>query len=239
MPKILAVAGPESASTVAAVAEAVAGVLRATVSRFDPRLPDSQHATAVLGELDQPDAVLGVVMRDTTASGRSWRIAGRSAKPIIVVPPTFAPARSLVISRVLVPLDGTLESASAVRETMQLFANADVELVVLHVFDETSAPRFWDQAAHARRSWEQEFRARFCSHVDVRIELRNGEPGEHVTQVAADEHADLIALGWSQRLEAGRARTVRRTVREADVPIMLVPLSPAGGRSALGDNGLT
>ncbi len=226
MRKILAVAGPESASTVAAVAEAVAGVLKATVIRFDPRLPDIQHAAAVLGELNQPDAVLGVVLGDTATAGRSWRIAGRSAKPIIVVPQAFTAARPLVISRVLVPLDGTLESAAAVSETMELFAKAGVELVVLHVFDETTAPRFWDQAAHARHSWEQEFRARFCTQVEARIELRSGEPGEHVIRAAADEHADLIALGWSQRLQAGRARTVRSAVRESEVPVMLVP-SPA------------
>ena len=226
MRKVLAVAGPESASAVAAVAQAVADVLQITVSRFDPPLPDSQHATAVLDELEQPDAVLGVVIRDTAASGRSWRIASRSAKPMIVVPPASAAARPPVISRILVPLDGTLESASAVSETIGLFASAGVEIVVLHVFDEPTAPRFWDQAAHARRSWEREFRARFCTHVDVRIELRSGEPGEHVIQVAADEHADLIALGWSQRLEAGRARTVRSAVQETEVPVMLVPLCP-------------
>ncbi|ATL69319.1 hypothetical protein CRH09_27220 [Nocardia terpenica] len=37
--------------------------------------------------------------------------------------------------------------------------------------------------------------------------------------------ADLIILGWSQRLEPGHAPTVRRTVTEATVPVMLIPVA--------------
>jgi hypothetical protein len=39
--------------------------------------------------------------------------------------------------------------------------------------------------------------------------------------VAAAEQADLIALAWSQRLEPGRAAAVRRTILDAEVPVML------------------
>jgi nucleotide-binding universal stress UspA family protein len=64
----------------------------------------------------------------------------------------------------------------------------------------------------------------FEARPGARLELRSGVAGEQVVDVAMAEQVDLIALGWSQRLDAGRARTVRRTVTEASVPVMLVPL---------------
>ena len=42
--------------------------------------------------------------------------------------------------------------------------------------------------------------------------------------MAAAEQADMIALAWSQRLDPGRAAAVRRTILEAKVPVMLVPM---------------
>ena len=61
----------------------------------------------------------------------------------------------------------------------------------------------------------------------ARLELRSGTAAEHVAKVAGDEQADMIALAWSQRLEPGCAAAVRRTILEAQVPVMLVPM-PAG-----------
>jgi hypothetical protein len=42
--------------------------------------------------------------------------------------------------------------------------------------------------------------------------------------VAGAEEADLIALGWSQHLDAERSRTVRRSVLHAGVPVLLLPV---------------
>ncbi|WP_020659157.1 universal stress protein [Amycolatopsis benzoatilytica] len=223
MRTVLAVQHQEPAVPVAEVAGAIADLLHSSVSTID--YFGAEPVVAVLAELARPDIVLGVVGRDASAGSQAWRVAAGAAKPVVVVPPAFSPGPAAPLSRVLVPLDGTEESAAAVADTMRLFAGAGLEVIVLHVFDKTTVPAFWDQAAHARRSWETEFRARFCAPVDARIELRNGTPGEHVARVAADEQVDLIALGWSQRLDEGRARTVRSTVRESTVPVMLVPLA--------------
>ena len=149
----------------------------------------------------------------------------RASKPVVLVPPG-AKVRRPAISRVLLPLDGTPESAAAVAGTMGLLARAGVDLVVLHVFDAATVPRFWDQAAHAHRAWAEEFLARNAAAAGARLELRSGSPGEQVVEVAGAEQADLIALGWSQHLDAGRSRTVRRSVLHAGVPVLLVP---AGG----------
>jgi len=129
--------------------------------------------------------------------------------------------------RVLLPVDGTARSAAAVAGAAERFARGGAELVVLHVFDAQTVPKFWNQHAHASQAWEQEFLARYCPLPGARLELRSGTAAEHVAKVAGDEQADMIALAWSQRLEPGCAAAVRRTILEAQVPVMLVPM-PAG-----------
>ena len=96
--------------------------------------------------------------------------------------------------------------------------SAGVDLVVLARLRRGHGPRFWDQAAHAQRAWEEEFIARHAAAVDTRLEVRHGAAGDHVVDVAESEGADLIAMGSVQRLDADeRARygdpcAVRRAV---------------------------
>jgi Universal stress protein family len=221
---LAAIVGSESEPLVTGVATAVAEVVHAHVRRV--RLARGTggelDAAQFLREMAAADTVLGVLARDAP-SPKLWpRVVQHATKPLIVVPPVPLPQQ--VLSRVLVPLDGTAEAAGAVAETVELFARAGVDVVVLHVFDGSTVPRFWDQAAHARREWETEFLARFCDQPGVRLELRSGMAGDHVVDVSATEKVDLITLGWSRRLDPGRAGTVRRTVAAAAVPVMLVPL---------------
>lgn len=222
MRQVLAAAPDESAGALD-VATAMAAITQADV-RTLPTIADDPDADAFVTELAAPDAVLGVIVPDPEDRSTSWRVVQRSDKPVILVPRHFVVRSVPAVSRVLVPLDGTQESATTVRDTMRLFAEADVELTVLHVFDVATTPRFWDQAAHARNGWEREFREFCCVPPTTRIELRRGEPGERVVEVAAAEKSDMVALGWSQNLAPGRARTVLSTVRDADLPVMLVPV---------------
>jgi len=181
-------------------------------------------AGQVLRALHSPGTLLVVLAGDESSQPIWRRVVQRSARPVILVPAAAEGGRP-EIRRVLLPLDGTAQSAAAVAETVELFARAGVDLVVLHVFDADTVPRFWDQAAHARRAWAEEFLARYCAQPGARLELRSGVAGEHVLDVAEAERADMIALGWSQQLAPGRARTVRRTVLDAVVPVMLVPMA--------------
>ena len=64
---------------------------------------------------------------------------------MVLVPPG-AKVRRPAIRRVLLPLDGTPESAVAVADTMGLLACAGVDLIVLHVFDAATVPRFMAEA---------------------------------------------------------------------------------------------
>jgi nucleotide-binding universal stress UspA family protein len=220
---LAAVDGVANAQAVAGVAAALADVLHVKVRSTGVDFGRLDAAAAALRELRRPDALLAVITSEPLEPAVGWTVVQRAAKPVVVVPPTLRVLPHQAIGRLLIPLDGTPEAAAAVDEAVELFAQAGVDLVVLHVFDEVTVPRFWDQPAHARRAFADEFLARHCAWPGARLELRSGVAGEQVIDVAAAERVDLIALGWSQRLDAGRARTVRRTVTEASVPVMLVP----------------
>lgn len=221
---VLAITDEGPVQVISAVALAVARLLDAEVETLEAPPAGEPWAAAVLDALDAAPVVLAVLAVGSRPDDPAWSVASKVGKPVVLVPPRVQAPPDPVISRVLVPLDGTLESAVAVETVMATFARAGSELVVLHVFDEATAPRFWDQPAHARRGWEQEFRARFHPPEQARIELRCGRPGEHVVKAAAEQPVDLIALGWSQSLSPGRAHTVRETVATAMTPVMLVPI---------------
>lgn len=225
MTSVVAVVGPSSPSLTTA-SEGVARLIGAELRRvsFEPTDPPHE-ARAVLRELSAADVVAAVVPVGTEMDAVIGQVISSSPKPVVVIPHAAAADHEGVVGRVMLPLDGSSEAAAAVASTVQFLADAGVDLVVLHVYDRRTVPHFWDQAAHARDCWEPEFRARYCPQPGVRLEVRSGAAGEQVVTVAAQQHVDLIVLGWSQHLEADRARTVRRTVTEAQVPVMLMPVS--------------
>ena len=223
--EVLAVVGHGDEGPVTRTAEVIARLAGGQVRqlRLAADLSPGRAAGRVMRALHQPGTVTAVLAGDERSRPLWQPVAQRSAKPVVLVP---AGARQLPrrIRRVLLPLDGTARSAAAVAQTAERFARGGAELVVLHVFDAQTVPKFWDQQAHAGQAWEQEFLARYCALPRARLELRSGAAAEHVAKVASAEQADLIALAWSQRLEPGRAAAVRRTILDGEVPVMLVPM---------------
>ncbi len=146
------------------------------------------------------------------------------AKPVAVVPPNAVGSGSF--KRVLVPLEGTVSTSAAPRQVIELAHDAELEVVVLHVHDLGLLPAFTDQRQHETDAWGQEFVARYCPWGvgDVRIELRVGRSADEILAVAAETGSDLIALGWSQELAAGRALVVREVLERGRIPVLLVPI---------------
>jgi nucleotide-binding universal stress UspA family protein len=128
------------------------------------------------------------------------------------------------IRRVLVPLDGSTQGGAAVQALMQLAANAKLEVVLAHVYDERSLPAFSDQLPHEVRAWREEFIARHCPPaLDPQLELRVGEPHEHLLDILRGSGCELVALSWSQDLTGEHAAVVRRMLAESPVPVLLTP----------------
>jgi hypothetical protein len=214
-------AGPPVAQTAEALARISGGEVRPL--RLAAELSPPRAAARVLRTLHRARTLTAVLAGDETSRPVWQRVAQRSVKPVVLVP---AGVRNRLpqIRRVLLPLDGTARSAAAVAPTAARLARGGAELVVLHVFDAETVPKFWDQPVHADQAWAEEFLARYCSLPGTRLELRSGAAADHVAQVARAERADIIALAWSQRLDQGRAPVVLRTVLEAEVPVILVPI---------------
>ncbi len=210
----------DGGTTARAVAEA-AGVALRTLEG-----PELGRLVAACQEAEVSAVVAGT--RGTPAGRRpaghvALALIRALSKPVVVVPPQAStPPR---LGRILVPLDGTRQTAAALRSTIELARAPDTEVVVLHVLGAPSLPLFSDQPQHEAEVWTREFLARFCPCPDdVRLEVRVGLAEEAVLRVAAEVGADLIALGWSRDLSPGRAKVVRDALHRSDVPILLVPV---------------
>lgn len=224
---VVAFVAPDTGPGVLGVATAMADLLGAAVRSvaFTVDGDVTAETARAVGELDDPDAVIGAMTYAPRDRELLWALLRRARKPVVVVPDLEAHGPAS-IARALVPLDATTESASAVAATMDILARAGVDIVVLHVLDPRRAPAFWDHPGHADAAWKDEFLARYCHHrPDVRMTLRSGVAEESIADVARDERVDLVALAWSQRLDPGRARIVRSTLRTAAVPVLLVPVT--------------
>jgi Universal stress protein family len=185
----------------------------------------------IVDEVDTEDVAAVAIGARGERAGR--RPAGRTAlalvaslsKPVVAVAPDTVVHDP--IRRVLVPLDGTMASAAALTEIVELAAGAALQIVVAHVHPVRTLPAFGDHLPHEVQAWSEEFIARHCpGALDATLELRVGAPNEHLLDICRCSDCDLVALGWSQDLSRGRAAVVRRMLAESPVPVLL---TPAGG----------
>lgn len=157
------------------------------------------------------------------AGHAALEVITRVNKPVVVVAPDCSTRAR--IARVLIPLEGTDESSQAIADTIALARRRDIEILVLHVHAPETVPAFEDQPHHAVPAWEGEFVARFVSdpHVHVDVIQLVGVAADRIVAVAGDMKADLIALGWNQKLAPGHAQVVRAALSHSTIPVLLVP----------------
>ncbi len=183
---------------------------------------------ALLSAVEAPDVVAVVIgtkaaVNDRRLLGTTARhIIERSTKPVVIVPPDFVCPD--VFRRLLIPLEGTEASTQAALKVLLHLVAADVELVVVHVFSESTTPAMLDHPWRDLEILGKEFLSRHLPQQEASIELRHGHVGTQVAEVCDECGADLIVLSWSQDSTAGRARTVRQILGAAQLPILLLPL---------------
>jgi nucleotide-binding universal stress UspA family protein len=149
----------------------------------------------------------------------------RVSKPVVVVPPNTRPREQL--ARVLVPLDGTSESARALDDVLQLPQAERLEVLVLHVYSPATVPEFFNHDPHATRAREREFLSRNISTPRDSVKLLHflGVPADDIAAVAGETNADLIVLAWRQNLAGGSARVVSETLAHSNIPVLLLPVA--------------
>ena len=186
-------------------------------------------ADAILAALDAEDAELAVVGARRLRAGprpagtTALAVASGAARPVVVVPPGTDQPPAVDPKLLVLPLEDAEELSAAAGEALLRLGGAGIRLLVVHVFDEANAPRFWDRPEHDAQAWAHEFLARWDPAPEVELELRAGPPVEGILEVATEHGADLIALSWSQELAEHRDLVAREILARAPVPVVLLP----------------
>jgi hypothetical protein len=258
-----AVTNDSVAPAVLATAQTLADLFSATVEALhagdaDPTVAEAARNAGVtlrtvtgtpvevLARAARADEVLAIVLGAPGEPGATrladtitLQLITTLQKPAVVVP-RKAGVDGHAITRILVPLDGTTENAAALDGLVRLAHDATVEIVVAHVYDARALPAFSDQIVHEVRAWSEEFIARNCPGApEATLELRVGEPHEHLLDILRASGCDLVALGWNQDLARGHAAVVHHMLADSPVPVLLIPTGrdaeawlPATGRNA-------
>jgi nucleotide-binding universal stress UspA family protein len=210
------------------------------IARVPLRFLDGDVVEAVIAAAEEHDVVLIVVgARGTPGSDHSLgttalSLAERVRSPLVVVPPVGKAGGRL--RRILVPVEADVTTAPVPGAIVEIARSAGahaLDVVVLHVLEESRLPAFTDQPQHEYQAWAGEFVRRFCPWGigTTSLEMRVGRSEELVPQTARESDVDLVALGWAQELREGRAPVVRATLERSRVPVMLVPVRVVTGSS--------
>jgi nucleotide-binding universal stress UspA family protein len=144
----------------------------------------------------------------------------QTLKPVLVVPPDVAAPSAL--QRLLIPLDGAESSSRAVLDQLLPLCAKPVELIVLHVFTDSTLPVMLDRPARDLEILGKEFLRRHLPHVH-HIELSLGPTGQRVCEVSSEQGSDLVVLSWSQDTSPGRALVIQEVLSSASLPVLLLP----------------
>jgi nucleotide-binding universal stress UspA family protein len=191
--------------------------------------PVVERMTEIAEAGDVVALVLGA--RGTHAARRplgstALALATSLSKPIVVVPPDVTPVEAF--ETILVPVEGVLESAPAQLEAvLQPSEQSELEVVILHVYEEATMPSFTDQPQHERDAWSREFLRRHCpwSAGRLRLELRTGRSEDVIPRMARESTVNMVALCWAQEVGEERAPVVRALLAHGRTPVMLIPVS--------------
>ena len=155
-------------------------------------------------------------------------VANEIDKPVLVVPPEAAPVERF--RTVLIAMEGTPAKARSIKAVLDVAAGADLQVVVVHVDDESSIPSFSDQVAYETEAYAEEFLARYVHGAPkARLELRVGVPADEIVAASESIAADLLALGWPQSTDDDRGEVARDVLDRSHVPVLLVALAAMPG----------
>ncbi|HVA74803.1 MAG TPA: universal stress protein [Acidimicrobiales bacterium] len=195
---------------------------------------------AVLEAMAAPQVIAAVIGARATPGGRrpvgrtALRLLRQTTKPVVVVPPNALSPRPF--KRLLVPLEGEQSSSQPIIDALWPLLVAEVELIVLHVFTDTTLPRMLDRPHRDLDLLGAEFLASQCPPA-TRIELRTGPVAARVAEVSDQHSVDLVVLSWSQQVSPGRAQVVQEVLGASLLPVLLLPVgsqtSPAASPSEL------
>jgi len=217
------------------------------------RAPGGAPASGILRASAAPEVALLVLtthgrgISDGPRLGRvAEAVAASSVRQLLLIPPETVPASSAArpaLRRLLLPLDGTPTTATALQPATALASRLGASVDLLYVAEagqalptepgSIAAPRYVDQPQHEWPQWANEVIARLCTgsaacpaDVPIRMFLAYGPIGTAIAQFAADQQADVIVLVRRSRLEPGHARVLREVLHQTPCPVLLLSGPP-------------
>jgi hypothetical protein len=189
---------------------------------------DGPVASALVSEAGRDDVEVVVVgLRRTIGTSRPVGHVALQVidltEAIVVAVPAITPV-GYELRKVLVPIQG--RPAAALQRVVAVARDADLDLVVLHVHDESSIPAFEDRPHYDVETWANEFLARWVpgANHDTVMEVRVGAVEEEIVRVCRECRADMIAMGWDRQLPEGRMKAVQSALERSPVPVALLPV---------------
>ena len=109
---------------------------------------------------------------------------------------------------------------------MHVAADANLEVVVIHVDDPDTIPPFSDQVQYESEAYAREFMQRYAPALPrAQLENRVGMPADEILRVADELHPDLVAVGWSSSQLPDHGGVAREVLARSPVPVLLTPLA--------------
>lgn len=218
-----------------------------TFSEIDVHLHVGEPAATILRLASEPAAALVVL----TTHGRQvepGRVLGHVAasvvagtiRPVVLVRPEATCAGPPIgpIYRLLLPLDGSPTTATAVQQAIVLASLLGADVDVLYVASQAPAreieagqmglPAYIDQPQHEWAQWNTEIVDRLCQscakfppEMHTRVFLRAGDVGSEIVRLADNEQYDGILLVRRSHLEFGRAQALRTVLQSTPCLIII------------------
>jgi nucleotide-binding universal stress UspA family protein len=185
------------------------------------------------GRVIEPGRSLGRVAQAVVAG---------TTRPILLLRPESVESGGSPVAplhRLLLPLDGTPTTSTALRPAIELACRlgASIDLLYVASSDEPGAhepgtigvPRYVDQPQHEWPAWAD----RVISHLStclggrppglsIQVFLVAGHIAEEIARFAAEHQSDAIVLVRRSHLEIGRARVLRAVLDRTPCPVLLV-----------------
>jgi nucleotide-binding universal stress UspA family protein len=182
------------------------------------------------GRIIEPGRALGRVAQAVIANTR---------RPVLLGRPEAAGTVNQPLRRLLLPLDGTPTTTSALRPAVDLASRMRAELYVLYVAPpnqprsaEAGAvrlPQYVDQPQHEWPAWRERVVNQLCACLGsggavppFRIAVAYGDIAQEIGRAAEKQNSDAIVLVRRSHLEVGRARVLKAVLERTPCPVLLV-----------------
>jgi nucleotide-binding universal stress UspA family protein len=150
-----------------------------------------------------------------------------SPAPVALVPADApAPRTSAGRERLLIPLDGSALSATALPAAAELAVQLDAEVVLLRVISHADEERLAEANAYLRTLAARLTDRPSARGLSIRVRVESSRsPATVISRLAEDEYATAIVMATHGRSGVGRmvlGSVATGTLRRAGVPLLLI-----------------